>query len=503
MFSRTKRSPASGPDAGRAGLYEVRGDRLIYRLHPGQQRAWESERRFVLMLAGTQSGKTSFGPLWLYREMERGGEGDYIAAAANYDILRLKLLPEMVGFYCQLLRWGEYRASDRLILSHDGKTRIILRSAESEGGLEAMTAKGAILDEFGLPCVSVEAWEAVQRRLAIHQGRALFLTTPYTIGWLKQQVFDRWRGGDRDYEVIQFPSTANPAFPQAEYERARAVLPDWKFAMFYDGEFRRPAGLIYGDYLDSYAPQRPDGRVQLEAWQEGLAPHSLGDGGLHGHLVRPFPIPAAWPRLVGVDFGGPEHLALVWLAEEPGSDRHYVYREQLGGGSGTEAARAALEYREPVNLWLGGAKSENDSRLLWQGLGVPVIQPVITDVEPGIDRVIALFRERRLFVFDSLTGLRSELGTYSRDLDAAGSPLLKIEEKQRFHRLDALRAVCTVIPAYTARETVPEPRPLTLAELRAKAVDDYDRRCLEEWRRQQREGVFEPPYERTSWGAPW
>lgn len=31
-------------------------------LHVGQGKAWRSQRRFVFVLAGTQSGKTSFGP---------------------------------------------------------------------------------------------------------------------------------------------------------------------------------------------------------------------------------------------------------------------------------------------------------------------------------------------------------------------------------------------------------------------------------------------------------
>lgn len=31
--------------------------------HPGQERAWRSTRRFVVVLAGTQGGKTSFFPI--------------------------------------------------------------------------------------------------------------------------------------------------------------------------------------------------------------------------------------------------------------------------------------------------------------------------------------------------------------------------------------------------------------------------------------------------------
>ena len=39
------------------------------------------------------------------------------------------------------------------------------------------------------------------RRLAISQGRILITTTPYDLGWLKQQVFDRWQKGDKTIDV--------------------------------------------------------------------------------------------------------------------------------------------------------------------------------------------------------------------------------------------------------------------------------------------------------------
>src|SRR5690606_16041801 len=37
--------------------------------HPGQWDAWDSAKRFIFVIAGTQGGKTSFGPHWLYREI--------------------------------------------------------------------------------------------------------------------------------------------------------------------------------------------------------------------------------------------------------------------------------------------------------------------------------------------------------------------------------------------------------------------------------------------------
>lgn len=391
------------------------GKKLTLNQHQGQTKAWDSDSRYVFVIAGTQSGKTSWGSWWLKREIDRCGPGDYLVVTSTYDMFKLKLLPEVKQVFCTLLRWGDYQASDRVIVSKDRKSRIILRSANAPGGLESATAKAAWLDEVGQDEFRLESWEAVLRRLSLAQGRVLGTTTPYNLGWLKTEVFDRWRAGDRDYDVIQFKSTMNPAFPMAEYNRAKATMPAWKHRMFYDGEFTRPAGLIYEDYVDD-----------------------LTDG----QLVKPFDIPREWPRYVGIDFGA-VNTALVWLAEDVAHKAYYLYRESLEGGKTTHMhAEAALEHAktERVVRWSGGAKSETQQRMDWQHEGVPVQEPPFADVEAGIDRVIELFKTRRLFVFDTCRGIRAELGAYSRKLNDAGQPTEEIKDKATWHRMDALRA---------------------------------------------------------------
>lgn len=392
-------------------LLQLEGGKISLHLHAGQTKAWDSDRRFVFVVAGTQGGKTSFGPWWLWREVKQRGPGDYLAVTATYDLFKLKMLPEMRRVFCELLPGWTWVASDRVIVSDDGQTRIILRSANAPGGLESATAKAAWLDECGQDDFRITAWEAVQRRLSLSQGRVLGTTTPYNLGWLKQEVYDRWRGGDPDYSVIQFRSIENPAFPRSEYERAKASLPRWKFEMFYNGEFARPAGLIYEDF------------------DENL------------HKVKPFPIPPEWPRYVGIDFGA-VHTALVWIAENPETKCYYLYRESLQGGMSTNqhAAQARKDAEgENVVRWTGGARSETQQRMDWNAAGIPVNESPIIDVEAGIDRVIELFKTKRLFIFSDCRGVLDELGTYSRVLDDRGQPTEKIKDKETFHRLDALR----------------------------------------------------------------
>ncbi len=384
------------------------------------------------MMAGTQGGKTSFGPWWLDREIENCGSGDYLAVTSTYDLFKLKMLPEIRSVFEFALGKARYWAGDKLMELRDPETgefwaksandpmwaRIILRSAASPGGLEAATAKAAWLDEVGQDDFRVEAWEAVLRRLSLNQGRVLGTTTLYNLGWLKTQIYDPWKDGAKHIEVVQFPSILNPAFPPEEFDQAKLRLPGWKFTMFYEGDYAQPASLIYKAYKDNV------------------------------HAVDDFPIPKNWRCFVGIDYG-PINNALIWVAEDPEPDRrgelsYYIFDDPLRGNKSTRQhvwSARQHDHADQVVGWWGGSPSEKQERWDWADAGIRVQRPPISSVEPGIDRVIGLFRQNRLFVFRSCRGVRDELGTYGRVLDNDGEPTEKIKDKNKFHRLDGVRYV--------------------------------------------------------------
>lgn len=423
-------------------LYRVDGGRLSLQMHEGQLRAWDSRRRFVFVLAGTQSGKTSWGPWWLHREIQQTADptglgqipNDYIAATASYDLFKLKMLPTLREVFEHTLRIARYWSGDRVLELRDPATgkfwakhsedrmwgRIVLRSASSGGGLESLTARGAWLDECGQDEFTLETWEAVLRRLSLSRGRVLGTTTPYNLGWIKAELYDKWESGDKSIAIVNFPSYLNPLFSRVEYERAKASMPLHRFLMFYDGLFARPAGLIYDAYIDEVGT---------------------------GHLLEDFEIPRHWPRYDGVDFGA-VNTAHVWIAEDQEKGRYIVYRESLDGGMSTPehvAAAKTVSREENVVMVLGGAPGETQQRMDWGAEGWPVQQPFIADVEGGIERPYRLFKQRRLFVFRSCRGLRDELGTYKRKLDTSGQPTEEIADKRKFHRLDALRYAASAL----------------------------------------------------------
>lgn len=412
--------------------YRVTDDQgLELHFHANQWRAWDSQKRFIAVFAGTQGGKTSFGPHWLYREIQLRGPGDYMVVTPTYPLLEKKALPEFLRVFDKILKLGKYvggaskmftfsEAGERLTFGSKQRevTRIFFGHAQDPDSLESATAKGAWLDEAGQKKFKLGSWEAILRRLSIYQGRVLITTTPYNLGWLKQKLWDPWVEAQHDHpdiEVVRFRSIDNPVFPQEEYDRARRDLPRWKFDMFYNAIFTRPAGLIYDSFNETL------------------------------HKVPRFAIPDSWPRYLGLDFGG-VNTAGVFFAKEPGTARLYAYREYKAGGRTAKEHIKHLLDGEPMRpIAAGGAKSEDQWREEFAAAGLAVKEPPISDVEVGIDRVYGCHSRGEIIVFEDLAGYLEEKLTYSRELDEAGEPTEKIEDKNTFHFMDAERYIIALL----------------------------------------------------------
>jgi hypothetical protein len=413
--------------------------------HRPQQIAFDARQRIVAMLAGTQSGKTSWGPWWLLNEIEQCGSGDYFAVTASFDLFKLKMLPAMLETFETILGIGRYWAQDRVIELRDPLTgafraktskdpmwaRIILRSAEAANGLESGTGKGAWLDEAGQDGFEVNAWRAVLRRLSLHQGRILITTTLYNLGWLKNEVIDpAEKSGVKTVEtldngaeiettvsttpstvLVQFDSIVNPVFPKEEYEAREASMPADEFAMLYRGRVTKLRILIYNCF---------------EARRD---------------KCPRFDIPKTWKRYLGLDFGG-VHTAGVFFAEEPETKKLYAYREYLEGGkTGKEHAKALLEGEPMVPVCVGGSQSEDQWRKEFRAGGLPVREPEISEVDLGITRVYGAMRRGEIVWFDDLAGTLDQIGKYRRKRDKSGEITQEIENKNAFHFLDSVRYI--------------------------------------------------------------
>jgi Terminase-like family. len=165
--------------------------------------------------------------------------------------------------------------------------------------------------------------------------------------------------------VIQFRSIDNPEYPREEYEKAKATLPDWLFAMRYEGRFRKPSGLVYPEFGERL-------------------------------FVEPFEIPPDWPVYVGLDPGA--FFGALFLAWHDGVYYAFAehYTEEVQPAE--QHARALLERKQGTVLgWIyDPARLTDVVELAQHGIG-PLVQ-ANNAVLPGIMSATAVIKSGRLKV---------------------------------------------------------------------------------------------------------
>ena len=375
------------------------------------------------MQAGTGSGKTSVLALWLKMEMDRRGPGDYLAVCPTFPLMEPRVIPEFTELFVEQMRWGVYKPGYHRFESHQRQgsrpaQQIFMGSAANPESLESAVVKATVIDELAQRQFTRQAWEAIRRRNAVNNGRILYATTLYDVSsWYKLELYDRWKAGDTNISIIQCESISNPAYPREQWDYARETLPPWKFNMFHRGIYEKPTGLIY-DAFDEETQVIPAFNLKLPQYKE-------------------------WPRYVGHDFG-PNNTAAVWLAQDPATGFLYIYRNyhrgELSVGQHAEEFKR-LSAGEPIRSRIGGAWAEEEARYAYTAAGWPILKPAIQNVEAGIDRVYSFVAKTQLFVFDDCHEFLDEILSYTRELDDNYETTDIIQNKSRFHLMDALRYV--------------------------------------------------------------
>lgn len=289
-------------------------------VHVGQMRVLASAARIVAAIAGTGSGKTTAGPIWLVNLIGKhwqdpAADQRYLVSAPTYSLLRVAF-DTLAPYLRAIGRMGIGESSDGWMAStrtwhlrSGAQVRFV--SADNPAAMEGVHYRAAWCDEWGQ--VSDYQHETVRRRLAFHQGSWLITTTPYpeykgsgalARTWLRRMIDAFEAGTDEATEVVRFPSWWNPAYPREEIVRLRKVLSPWMFAMFHEGILTRPAGAIY----DIFSPAEhliPEGELALPITKLAV-PERRAAAERQG-----------WRLYAGMDFGASHETAVVWGALSP------------------------------------------------------------------------------------------------------------------------------------------------------------------------------------------
>lgn len=154
-------------------------------------------------------------------------------------------------------------------------------------------------------------------------------------------------------------------------------------------------------------------------------------------LVKPFDIPAFWPRFFALDVGWKKTAAL-WFALDRENDTLYAYAEHYAGQQVPAIHAAAMKAR---GAWMRGVidpasrgRSQIDGEKLFEqytALGLKLTK-ADNSVESGLYEVWSRLQTNRLKFFTTLSNLQAEYRLYRRDENG------KIV-KEFDHLMDALR----------------------------------------------------------------
>ncbi len=465
--------------------------------HEGQTRSWQSRALEVAIIAGFQSGKTAILPYLLLREIQRCAplilyladqkgqppSGDFLFVGPTLTLMGAQAVPTFKRLFESGLKLGRYVASPKPIFtfSDEGCQKVLgfvaplkvhIAYANDSSNLESLTALAGAWDEAGQKENIQESYEAFNRRLSIARsktfgevqewidadegrqkrfkwwterfyeiegpearfGRRFWGTTPYEWNWFKTLVYDAAADGkDPEWDLINFATWMNPVNgTEEECRKQLATMPAWRWQMMFEGKYTRPAGLVF-DCFDEH------------------------------NLCDPFPIPAHWKRLAGLDFGSNNTAAVPWAQDpdtgeivqyeeyHPGVNR--TYEEHSDGIREKAAAHFLPADGNPVPSRVtpqcsgGNRTTEQGEREAYRKHGLPIDEPNRKHTDPKLQYqcLYELIKTKKLRIFRTCTKTIGQYHTFSYKLDENKQPTDEYEHEGKMHLLATSRYIAVKV----------------------------------------------------------
>lgn len=382
-----------------------------------QIRAFQSEKRIIAIIGGTGSGKTWMAPYIIVTKWLAPPNTRAMAIGLGYARHVERIMVHRMEEFCNnwKIPYVMNRGTATLTLKNNN-SQLIFGSSENPLSLEGAHLEGGCwIDEAGqMPRL---AWEVAERRTNLHKAPLLLTSVPYYLNWLKKEIYDPYLVGERtDVEWISCKSLDNLEYDPEIVAQIKARRRPEYFAIFFEGEFSKPFGLIYDD------PPSEDIIVDPE-------------------VEFPNGIPPYWPSFSGHDFGINDPNAAVWGRLDPNRDILYIVAEY-------EAP--SLTMRAHVTRWQQaglevdaafGDPSGADQMMTAEEHGYPIAK-ANNDILAGIDLVYDRFKTGRLRVFPNCKALVDYRESYvwaksSSDEDELLDRPAKPQAAR--HMMDALR----------------------------------------------------------------
>ena len=301
----------------------------------------------------------------------------------------------------------------------------------------------------------VEIFDECYQRTVDCGGRLLVTLTPLKdissgvrTPWVHDLV-EASAAGQRDITTVSLSVLDNPIISAEEKQK---LIEKWaghpeERARLY-GEFIQRAGLVYN------------------TWNPKV------------HMVKPFPIPAHWRRVVGIDPAATGPTAVLWAAVHPQTNDLYFYREYKEANlTVREHSKNILVKNagDQIDIWLidpkWGTQRNNETHRtgmqLYRDEGIPArLAPLEEDFGREVARnyidatVASTKRGPKAYFFADLHQFRHEVERYTWDFFQRGELKGLSKEKPRKGNddlMNALQFICAFRPKGRAFTIAPNP----------------------------------------------
>lgn len=305
--------------------------------------------------------------------------------------------------------------------------------------------------------LTVDDWEALLSRLRWPNTPYYQIIADTNPTFPQHWLWQRAQAGHMRH--IRFRHEDNPVLWDADAQRWTSAgqeyiatleqLTGYRYQRLRLGEWVAAEGLVYDEY-DAALHTAPPAAPPLPAW----------------------PLPASWPRYIGIDFGYVNPFVALWCALDPATRTLYVYRQYYRTGQLVEdAARLVREASRDERITAVIADHDAEGRATFERhFGMRTVA-ARKDAQAGIDLVkrrlasgalcivrdqVIEGRDRALLERGLPASLEDEFPRYVWcDPDKYTQMRWDEPVKENDHALDALRYVVMALDFSPARTTRP------------------------------------------------
>lgn len=362
--------------------------KLNFKLTPAQSLIDSSDKRFTFIRAGRKFGKTKYSELKALKWLGKPNSVHW-HVAPTYKQARL-------------ISWGAFKRlipkeivskvnDNDLFMQLKNGSQLFLMGSDDKDSLRGPSPTSMTLEEAAYHRDEVWA-EILEPNLSVHEGPALFISTPKGFNWFKD--LEDAAKDNPDWASFHFTIYDNPYINRAEIERIRAKSDPRVWSQEYMAEYESSVGRVFHDFQDT--PR---------------------------HVFAFVPVLAHEVCYRAIDWGMRDDTAALWAFIR--DKKLYVYREHAENSLPASTQARIILNKTPKSekierniIGHDAAKQDNEMRGLtvqWQfsNEGVRPLQTSSRKKDMSRDMIQRLLTEDRLVIHPDCRKLRKQLLSYS------------------------------------------------------------------------------------------